>query len=105
MPCLLTAHRAVLQVFRYPLCEVLLVEKCGEEVNHMVAPRVSRRGLFVHMADEEGRKCRGVFWDLNLGGDAEEAPGIHRVPWGIYFCQLPQLYHLFRVCPVGSLQF
>ena len=43
----------------------------------MVAPRVSRRGLFVYLAEEEGRHRWGVLWDVHLVGYKEKAFVVH----------------------------
>ena len=80
MPSQLTAHRTVFQVPCHPLGQVLQVETGGKQENHMVAPRLSRRGLFMYVADEEGGERWGVFWDIHLVGYPEEGCERQRQP-------------------------
>ena len=58
----------------------------------------------MYMVDEEGRKRQGLFWNVYFVGNAEKAPSVHQVFRGTFLCQLCQLRHLFRVCPVGRFQ-
>ena len=104
VPCQLSPHWAVFEVFCDPLCQVLQVETRREEGNYSVAPQVSRPGLFLYAAVEVGRKRRRMFWNIYFVSNAEKATSVHRVPRGTFLCQLSQLCHLFRVCPVGRFQ-